>query len=554
LVSIISEPKYVQKKAGFNFQEKLLQAAQCHDRRPPLPLLLTLENGKEYLLVREIEKGNMLQVNCRLPVLHYHPYFLLEDKWREMVPKDLPAVIKTKSDAAKITVDSGFVFASYEQLSGEFQVELANGAVSPFVQGEVYRATRQEVNSLFYQKQAQVEQAAQKIARKHKHGDQLASLLGQGGEDLRFPTLDAAMVKEGLDSVIASSPLAVMELAGYPAGGLGAPELLAIYNQGEDEVTILTADAKAGQLLQQLGFHGAGRMELAQLVKGKVVGFEEDSLDVATYLLLAANCRLQKASELFRRWRESKLNAKDLSYFVITGAASCYAIENTLAYACECVRQEKDLTEMELYRHYQQLVQQFSAENQIPVSLEIYFTNLHAGSRSPYPAGPADFPVNKEGKTYKMDAGLMVYDGPGLIHASSDMARTICFTPEGQEIYSIMAKCIREGTIPHIAAGQTAKEIYWYGINQLAQYQSEAERLGMLPEGFVLAEDYQRDIGHLMERQEAFTALFRRDREQVVREYMIGCIEYQWPYKGHGIAYEDMFVVTPNGAVNLTDY
>ncbi|NLY49440.1 MAG: hypothetical protein GX062_00295, partial [Firmicutes bacterium] len=415
MIKIISDVEVVQQKAGFRFTEKLLQATQSHDRRPTIPVLLVLEDGTELLMVREIEKGNMLQVNCKLPVVFYHPYFLLDNKTRDMVPPSLAAAIKTRAEASKICCDEGLVYAVYEQLTQHFSVEMIGRG--RFVQGQVYRTSCQEVVSRFYTNQSSVDKAAFALTERMANGSRIREMLGQGGSDTRFTSLTELMAKEGLDAVVASSPLAVMELAGYPACGIGAPELLAIYQQGENEVIVFTPCSRTGQELEELGFRPAGQMSLVELLKDKRVGFEEDSLDVATYLLLAESCELKKASGLLRLWRESKLGSKDLAYFVLTASASKYAVEKTMAYAADKVRQQENLTEADLYRLYQDLVQKFVREEQIPVPIEIYFTNLHAGIRSPYPAVPSNHPVNRDGKTHKMDAGLMVLDGPRLMHA-----------------------------------------------------------------------------------------------------------------------------------------
>jgi Xaa-Pro aminopeptidase len=245
------------------------------------------------------------------------------------------------------------------------------------------------------------------------------------------------------------------------------------------------------------------------------------------------------------------MNSKDLAYFVITATVSRYAIEKTLAHAEQCVHQGVNLTENELFQQYKNLIAEFVNKKKIPVPIKVYFTNLHAGSRSLYPAVPSYYPVNKKGKTYKLDAGLMALDGPGLIHACSDVARTVTFTPEGKEIYDIMQKCAHE-TIQAVKPGKTFQDIYWTGIKKLASFQDKIRAIGMLPEGFMLTTDYRRDIGHLLERQEAFTATFCRDKNDILDKYMLGCVEYQWPYKNHSIAFEEMFIVTNKGGICLT--
>ena len=68
---------------------------------------------------------------------------------------------------------------------------------------------------------------------------------------------------------------------------------------------------------------------------------------------------------------------------------------------------------------------------------------------------------------------------------------------------------------------------------------------GLMPDGFDVRAGYAtRNVGHLMGKQESFVTEFRPNSPYVLQAGAIGAAEIQWPAGKHGIAAEEMWVVT----------
>ncbi|GAI65143.1 unnamed protein product, partial [marine sediment metagenome] len=250
------------------------------------------------------------------------------------------------------------------------------------------------------------------------------------------------------------------------------------------------------------------------------------------------------------RWREYRAG-KDLSYFIIAAQISRYAIEGALRFAKKSIARNVSVTEKTVEEKYIQLSKEFVKKNKIPVRINSYMTNIHVGKRSIYPSRPVEYLLDKNIQSLKIDAGIFVIDNQGLIRACSDIARTLVLTNEGEEIYRFIEK-VTLGLIRTIKAGASGEDIYWRGIQKLAEEEPRVKNLNMVPKNFSLTEGYDRDIGHLLEKQESFTfALYKGNKNRLERG-MIGCVEFHWPFKEYGITVEDTFVVTEEGGIPIS--
>ncbi len=200
---------------------------------------------------------------------------------------------------------------------------------------------------------------------------------------------------------------------------------------------------------------------------------------------------------------------------------------------------------------YIQLLEEFMKRNRIPVRINSYMTNIHVGKRSIYPARPVEYPLDKNIESLKIDAGVFAIDNQGLIRACSDIARTLVLTNEGEEIYSFMKKVVL-GLMHTMKVGDSGEDIYWRGIQKLAVQESRIKNLNMMPADFSLMEAYDRDIGHLLERQESWTFGLCKGNRNKLRKGMIGCVEFHWPFKKYGITAEDTFVLTEEGGIPIS--
>jgi Xaa-Pro aminopeptidase len=523
----------------------MLTTTQCHDRRHVLPFVLS-HRGKDYFLVRQVELGNLAGAGfTHLPVVPFLPYFL---------PDPVEGVHETAAKAAlavagsdPITVDAATPVSVFEELGGAATVSVQR---EPGVPVWAYKLTRQKVLGAFNHHRPEVVDVAQRLTAGHPQADRLGRWYA-ADENTSFELLDRMAGERGIGALLATWVTDFQELAGLPGRLAEFAGCCALYLVGTGETWVL---AKAG-------YGVPGEMpvrsypDIASAVRdiagSAVVGYEADTMGASAFLdLVDRGVDLADGGGVMRDWREEKAHC-DIPYFVVCAMASRYAIDSAIDFARRAIRGGVQISEKDVDRIYVARVREFAREWALPIQLELYFTNNHAGARSIYPSRPVDYKLDSGIVSLKADAGLFAYDD-GLFHACSDIARTLTTTGPASEVFDAMEKVMLEQTIPGILPGMTGAEIHEMGTNQMGGSEPVFRMHGFMPDGFHWRTGYKRDIGHVLERQESNTFGFKPGVTRPVHAGMVGCVEFHCAYDGHGMTCEDTFVIDEGGAIVIS--
>lgn len=555
MTRLISNVESIEEKVGFNLKEVMLTPIQSYDGGTRMPLLLEANGAKTYLLAREMERGNLGWRNvCQIPVLFHHPYFVLSTaKDKPLVYKDITDALRNTVGKETIIVDEELPYIIYHRLEKYFKLQVNFKRKLIKEKLVVYAIKKEEVISRFSEDQDRVE--VNKIAidlTNHLEKRDILKECINNREDNRFVLLDKLLKRESIEGFLINSFINFQEITGFNGGVTREEDILALYLKDEKNIYIITTDKfKLDSLGKVMGKFNGINSALNQLIDNEVIGFEEDSLSVGSFLeVQEGKYQLKKMSNLLRRWRECRVG-KDFPYFIIAAQASKYAVEGAIWFAKRSVAENASITEKIVERKYIQLLEKFVKENEISLRIEPYFKNIHAGRRSIYPSRPIEYPLDKKINSFKIDAGVFVIDRQGLIRACSDIARTLVLTDKGEEIYRFMEKAMLE-LIQTVKGEDSGEDIYWRGIQKLTEGEQRIKNLNMMPKDFSLVKGYKRDIGHLLERQESFTFGFCKGNKNKLEREMIGCVEFHWPFRGHGMAVEDMFIVTEEGGIPIS--
>lgn len=545
LAILYSCEETVEQLTGLSLQGTMLTTMQYHDRRHVLPFVLSVD-GQDYMLVREIESGNLRGAGfSRLPVIFFDPYFLPAPATG--VHRNVADAVEVLAPTEPLTVDFAVPASVLHDLRKRRRVEVQRNAPVPT---EVYRLTKNDVLGSFNHHRHDVVEVAKKLTMGHPHQDALIRWFQREPCD-SFELLDRLADQEGLDALYASWITNFQELTGLPGTLAENPGCAALYVIGSEEVWLMTPEATMTEIGVPARRYGSMSEAVKDIAGSATVGYESDTLFASTLVALEdASVTLADGGELLRIWREEKA-CYDLPYFVVAAAASRYAIDKAALFAQIAIRGGVEISEKDVDRVYMHCLHHFAARYRLPVSLRPYFVNNHSGSRSIYPARPVNYKISQAINTLKIDAGIFVFDD-GLFHACSDIARTVTSNLAASEVFDAMERVMLEETIPNILPGMTGEEIHRMGVNQMGAREDIFHTHGYIPDDFSWRNGYTRNIGHVLERQESNTFGFKPGVTRPVHAGMIGCIEYHCAYNGHAMACEDTFVIDEDGAIVIS--
>lgn len=545
MAHLYTDPKTVERMTGLNLKGSLTMPTQAHDRRYFLPSVLSAA-GRDYFLVREIDTANVAACGfTRMPVVPFSPY------WRARPAAGIP---RTAADAVllllsgeRLTVDAATPALVYDQLCANIPV-----AVEPAVPRPVhaFRLRRADVLGRFNHHRKEIIEVARRLTAAHPHADRLAPWL-EDHPNPGFDLLEQMAAGRGLSALLATWVTDFQELSGL-RGALAEEEGCAsLFALGADEVWVLAPPGL------DLGLAGPGRKYpgLADAVRDIAgdgpVGFELDTLEAGRRLgLRDRGVQLVDAGLLLRDWREEKA-WYDIPYFILGALASRTAIEGAAHFAGQTIRAGVEVTEQDVDQVYWSLLREFEAEHRLPVRLEFYFTNNHAGSRTILPSRPTRYPLSAGSTTLKIDCGIFVVDD-GLYHACTDIARTVTTTRAAAEVFEAMEQAVVEEIIPGIRAGMTGEQIHALGVGRMAEREAVFRAHGYMPDDFSWRTGYTRDVGHVIERQESYTFYFRPGTPRPLRPGMVSCVEIHCVDDGHNLTIEDTFVADEAGTILIS--
>jgi Xaa-Pro aminopeptidase len=535
--------EYVERQFGCSLQDRFLMPVRSFDNAKAVSPMILERAEKRFGLFVHVEKGNVEAAHLPPDIvpLYYQPYFAFDPDERKVAFPNLEEAVAWAADGErKLVVDRHLPAGVMLRLSQHFEIRREDRSGSAGVTAS--RILHQDVLQRANVHRADCSKNAAALLQRSSHRHELLRYL-DAREDDRFKRLRHLTAEAGLEGIVASSILNVQEIAGIPMWGKRRP-LVVIYR--DDEIWLI----EAGSVEAEKTYPTLAAAFSDLLPSGRI-GIETD--DVETWLFQDSGLDRREhvaADNLLRRWRDLG-TLPDLASYVITTRASELALRKALEFAEKSVSAKDHVTEMDAYRVYLDTLRNFVAEHAPGLRIGRTLTNFHSGKRTIFPANAAAYPLSAGINTLKIDAGCLLLGPDGMLLGCSDIARTLCFDEEGEALYGVFRDGIRNALIPACRVGIAGREIHGIAVETLRSS-------GLLPAnnrlypGFSSVQDYDRDTGHLLGRNNLAHLKFTRNEAGALSEGMIACAEYQWPIAGHAIAYEDTCLVTPQGGINLT--
>lgn len=541
-----ADPEIIGRCTGFDAWYHSLPAHLSLDGfKSELPVVYVPDDGTPTLLMKEIDRTNVeLEWNSDVKVLFHNPYFTFD---ASLEPTDAveDVVAAAQAVAAPSTrLDSNMPVGSHEALiDAGFRHEEPPEFVVP---GYHYSITRSAVAASFGRSSATIAGHARSRIDALGAAAALEPFL-DGDRDDSFGPLDEMLEAAGIDLLVASSPLNVQEVTGFPLGALRS-DVWAVVERNSENIHVLSR-----RELPWLA-PAENRMEsdyASRFATMGVVGYEERDLSVAAARAFRIDLGGAKPStDLLRRWRERR-SWRDVPYYVIAADVTLRGVTAALQLVTDALDHGNDVTELDAYGRYRQTVREIIEEESLPIRVETYFTHTHAGNRSLRPARATNFSLR--GLTsLKIDAGLLLYDEAGMYRAVSDITRSVVGSEEGRWFYELLHQTLVSDVVGACRPGATGEDVFRAGLGALESHREQIVTAGFAPEGVLLTEGFNRDIGHLLGKQEPATVGLKLGADGTLEPGMVGAAEFQWPFRDHCIGVEDLFLVTEGEPVNLT--
>lgn len=532
---------YIEHIFGCSLPDRFLMAIRSFDNAKAVTPFVLEKNEKRYGLFLHVEKGNA-QAAFLPPDIEqrfYNPYYNFDAA--EQPPTVAPSLENLLEEIAgterNLIVDDHMPQSIVRRIEKRFEITFENTAgVGSVCARKVAFA---EVTDILRRERPAANKIARKILQNSRHRDSLFSFLDRE-EDNRFERLDLMLANENIASLIVTSALNIQELAGLPMRG--KRRCLAVIYAKESGLWLIenasTSEGKEFPSLQEA---------CRQLAGSGRIGVEMD--DIPAWMFAAMGLRnadAVAADNLIRKWRDNG-TLPDLAFYILAARASAYAIEKALAFAS--ARRSDGITEMDAYKIYIDELYGYVSAHAPGLRVARTLTNFHSGNRTIFPSNPAAHPIDVGINTLKIDAGCMLFDQAGVLLGCSDIARTLCFTNNGADLYEIFRQSVVDRLLPACRSGARGKDIHHLAIEDLRK----ADRPGnSLSRKISAPADFNRDVGHVLGKNNLSHLQFTAAGGDALGQGMIACCEYQWPLKGHTVAYEDTGLVTDGAGLNFT--
>lgn len=520
--------------------------------RTALPLMVHTHGRRPAILAKEIDRTNLKAVEGLEADLIFHtPYFTFDGA------ESPPSAHATLADAVesvagpKPTLDPAMSVSLYGELRGV--LGLADKPSAPLAAGLPAELNHYLVpRSAVPRRSAARRDAAIQAAWSYVDGLGCRSMIApwlSAPMDDPLRSLDELMVTGDLDVLFCCTPLTMQELSGVPAVFFGGGDF-ALYAQGDRFVHLLSC-----RELPCLGLPDAAaakRATVLALADGGRLGFEELNLTQAVFDGFGFGAAgAIPASRVLRRWRERRAWA-DLAFVLIGTQVTLAGIDAALALVEEALGAGQSVTELDAYDRYSKAVQAEIERLSLPIRVRTYFNHTHAGDRSGIPASATAHRLSPL-TSLKIDAGLEIYDDTGFHRATSDVTRSLVGSPDANDFYQLLDSALVEAAIPACRAGATGADVFAAGIRFLEPHRGELAAVELCPPGDKgLSEMVDRDIGHLLGKQEPATTVFEKGNVFCLEAGMVAAAEFQWPYREWCIGVEDVFLITGDEPINLT--
>jgi Xaa-Pro aminopeptidase len=538
---------YLEQEFGCSIRDRFLMAVRSLDNPKAVTPFMLERGDQRFGLFLHVEKGNVgaAQLPPDITPIYYRPYFTFEPSegppnvYRSLVD----ALQALASGERALVVDGRAPLTIARELASSFTVEIEEGLQLGTV--SLRQVSCFDTVSRLGAGRPAAALAARRLLAASPVRDRLLPYL-ERHDDIRFSALDAAMATAKIDGLIVSSALNLQEIAGVPVGQKHRP-LAAFYISGEKHAWVL----EHGRVANGREFPSPAAALRHVLPHGRI-GVEEEDVSMELASALELDRREQEpAGNLIRRWRDENA-LPDLPYYIIATRITRHAIEAALNFTATALRSKSAITEMDPYAVYLRSMREFACTALEGVRVARTLTNFHTGARTIFPANAAPYPVDERMNTLKIDAGCLLLGADGILLGCSDIARTLSVSDAGEELYTVFKRGVRNTLIPAARAGRTGEAVHAEGVDVVWGRRQQLSANPLFVDLAKPADRYDRDVGHLLGKNNlAHLRLVRGDR-QPLREGMVACCEYQWPLRGNAIAYEDTCLVTPAGGLNIT--
>lgn len=549
MLKIVSETGRLQQIVGWDPMHDLLAPA-LHLDGPRMVTPLVAETAEGFrLLARHQEMGNLQALGVALTeTTFFEEYVTINpNDCATPVHKNLGTALAWLSDGGLVEVGDDMPYGRYVDLQDD--VDLRVAATAEFdEQVYVMRLSTDSVRRRFAEYRETGRALARRVVEWRAELSDLAPLLEDSG-DSRFTLLDAMLSVQQVDAVLTAAPVNVRELTGLAPN----EDWFVLKARDDDSIYVITRREETIPSADLVGSFESLAKAVAELSSCGRVGIEETWLSVGLVeQLLTAGIDVAPVSAALCKCREYR-DHEDIAFTMVVAEASRYSVEGALTFAERELGEKKEVTELDVFSHYTQLVRTFDDNLGEPrLQITPFFVNCHAGDRTIFPALPINHPVTSASKSLKVDAGLKV-EVDGIVLATSDLARTLATNDEVGEVYEILRQIVHDQTSRTITVGRRCEDVHQQCLQALLDKRGALIDVGMLSADVDLEAKYnKRNVGHLMGKQESFVTEFRPGDEDVLREGAIGALELQWPCNGASVGAEEMWVLTSQGSQLLT--
>ena len=558
-VHLFTDTKQIEKETELNLNETTMQSSiYLEGPKDRLPILI--KDGDAYtLLTRKIEIGNYLHPgpganliqNKRIGLSVYDDYFTMSKIGDQfLVYKSEGEALKEGLRINKATAYTDMPYGRFCRICDYIDLELENNLTDsePFY---AYEVDKKYVNDIFtYVDPKDVDLAMQMLREKTHVSDSELSILLQymtaPRKDL-FAMLSNMMQEMDVKAIWFDTKLNIHTVTALPWNELDNGTMYAYFDT--NRLLFFSTLHYVYPFLKEIGKYSNYQELTNSIITVQRVGIEAKNLPVGRAEIIGFD-RCIDVSSMLTLWRDRSAY-QFLAYYIINGIGNNYALEAAVTYAKNAIDKGILITERDMDKQYQEFlnefIEQYQTENLV---LKKYFVGIQAGSRCPYAALPTDYVLHKSINTLRFDCGAQLFKN-GILLSGSDQCRSCCLTEETLAVYTILERVMRETVIPAIYGGITGKEAYWRGIYKLKEYEETLKKINMLDPAFCLLKDYNRNIGHTFDKTESCSVMLDKNDDRQLETNMIGCIEFQWPYENKTIGVEDMFFISPEGAINF---
>lgn len=415
----------------------------------------------------------------------------------------------------------------------------------------VYQRSKEEVLNQIHEGDAQIDDVALAFFENRETAASLEPY-ARDHTDTRFEKLDKLLAENGCGGILLSSPMNVQELAGLPFLEIEENECYVAYCRGAEQLFIIAERPLTLLKTQPVGSN-VGLREAVEFA-GEVCRWavEEAHLPISRSKEIGLDkTNTAGLSWNLRLWREER-SCESLSYNIVAARLTAFCVDGARSWAEDMYCNDCRFTEKEVFAEYCRLRHVFIKKYNLPIQVSNYDASTYSSDRTDYCSVDWHYLIPKSAGSLRIDNGEFIMDKYGYIQATSDIARTACFSLPSRRMQQILFPVMREEIINKIRPGMSFGEIWEMGADAMAKHQEKFKELGMIPENVDFKMFYDRNIGHGMSKQTRTANFIVKANERILPAKFVGNIELPFNYRNDMVAVEDTWFVTEERAYNIT--